>query len=133
MTYRHLLTIAAVDGIVFGVGFLLVPDLIVGILGPRPDTLAQLAFRQVGAAVLGMAVVDWLGRNAEDVEARRAIVAGNLVSFVPIAITAGYAAATGVTNALGWGVAAFHAVMAVGFAWLLAARRRLAEPQLSPR
>ncbi len=84
MAYSVLLTIAAVDGIVFGLALLVVPDVLLGVFGARLDALAQLAFRQVGAAVLGLGVVDGLGRNVQDGEARRAILGGNLVSFVPI-------------------------------------------------
>ena len=114
MTYQLLLAAAALSGTVFGLLFVVVPDVAISLFGGRLDPLASLLVRQLGGVILGLAWLDWLIRNVGDAVVRRAVVVGNATAFVIIAGVAGYAAATGLINVLGWGVAAFHVIVAVG-------------------
>jgi hypothetical protein len=59
-------------------------------------------------------------RNVSDPHVRNAVIVGNVTAFSVIAVVAVVAAATGLINFLGWGVAAFHIGVAIG---LVASRR----------
>ena len=114
MTYQLLLTAAAVSGTVFGLLFILVPDAAIALFGGRLDALSSLLVRQLGGVILGIALLNWLIRKVADPEVRRAVAAANVTAFVVVAAVAAFATATGTINFLGWGVAAFHAVVAIG-------------------
>ena len=114
MTYRILLTAAAVNGTVFGLLFIVVPDAAISLFGGRLDQLGLLLVRQFGGVILGLAWLDWLIRRVEDPETRRAVVVGNVAAFVVVAVTAAIAVLVGAINPLGWVVAGFHAVVALG-------------------
>lgn len=111
-----LLTISAALGFIFGVGFLLLPDLIVAPFGASLDGVGALMTRLYGAMHLALGAIDWLGRDLTDVRARRAIAIGNLVYFVPAAILAAGAAFVGVANAVILGNAVVFTLLALAFA-----------------
>jgi hypothetical protein len=116
VTYRILLIAAALNGAVFGLLFVLVPDFTISLFGGRLDSLASILVRQFGGVILGIAILDWLLRMHDERSVRRAVVAANVTAFVVIAAAAAYAALTGVTNGLAWVVAVFHAGVALGLA-----------------
>lgn len=114
VTYRILLAAAAVSGTVFGLLFVFVPETAFALFGARLDPLGSLLVRQLGGVILGLAWMDWLIRNVTDRPVQTAVVVGNVTAFVVIAVVAMIAAATGLINFLGWGVAAFHIGVAIG-------------------
>lgn len=114
MTYRILLTVAALNGAVFGLLFVLVPDFSISLFGGQLDALSSLLVRQFGGVIIGIAIYDWLLRAHEESLVRRAVVAANVTAFVIVATVAAYAAISGAANALVWLVAVFHSVIAVG-------------------
>ena len=116
--YSVLLVVAAADGIAFGLGALLLPDMLAGIFGVALlEPFGRVAFQQLGALTIGLGVLDALARNLREAAGRRAVVVGNIVAFALIAVTAGSAAASGTANILGWGVAAFHAIVGIALAY----------------
>jgi hypothetical protein len=69
-----------------GLGFLLVPGaLVFGALGETPVVIVA-ELRQYGGALLGIAVVNWVARNAEPSRARDGIFLGNTVGFGLVAL-----------------------------------------------
>ncbi len=114
MTYRILLMATALNGTVFGLLFVLVPDFAISLFGGQLDALSSQLVRQFGGVILGIAIFDWFLRVHEERSVRRAVVAANVTAFVIVAAVAAYAAVTGIANALGWVVALFHAVIAAG-------------------
>lgn len=117
MMYRILLAAAAANGTVFGVFFILLPDSAIALFGGQLDTLASLLVRQLGGVVLGIALLDWLIRKVAEPDVRRAVTVANVTAFVVVAAVAAFAVVSGTINALGWVVAGFHAVVAVGLIW----------------
>jgi hypothetical protein len=116
MSLKSLLTIAAAGAVIFGLGFLLLPEFTVAPFGAALDPVGALMTRFYGAMHLALGAIDWLGRDLVDVRARRAIAVGNLVYFALVAILATGAFFVGLTNALILGNAAFFAVLALAFA-----------------
>jgi len=69
-----------------GLGFLLVPStLVFGALGETPSVIVA-ELRQYGGALLGIAVLNWVARNAEPSRARDGIFLGNTVGFGLVAL-----------------------------------------------
>src|SRR5205823_2898226 len=82
MKLNLLLILAAIYLALIGLGYLLVPDaLLFGTLaaGAAAPLLANL--RGVASTFFGIAVVNWLARNAEPSTARNAIIVANVVGF----------------------------------------------------
>jgi hypothetical protein len=100
---------------VFGVVFVLVPGRIVSLYGVTADAPLRYVGQLFGAALIVLAIVTWMARNAADSDARRAIVlgltAGNTVGFV----VALFGQIGGVVNALGWSTVVIYLILAAGF------------------
>jgi hypothetical protein len=86
MKARRLLSAAALYLGLVGLGFLLTPGtLVFGALGQTP-TIIVAELRQYGGALLGIAVLNWMARNAEPSTARDGVFLGNTVGFGLVAI-----------------------------------------------
>jgi hypothetical protein len=83
---RILLSIAAIYMAVVGLGFIFAPQRFgVGAV-PTDASAALIAYlRLFGSPFLGIAVLNWMARNAEPSTARNAIILGNIVGFAAIA------------------------------------------------
>jgi uncharacterized membrane protein YfcA len=114
----NLLVVAAVIGAVFGVGFVVASGPLLAIYGITLDKAGTLVAQLFGAALISLAVLNWLARNVTDPEARRAVVlanlAGDVVGFVVILL----GQLAGVANALGWSNVAIYLLLALGFAYV---------------
>jgi hypothetical protein len=126
--YRSLMALAAADGIAFGIGNLLLPDVMLAILGGEVNALGRSVFQTLGAAILGYGVVAWFLRELQDGPIRHGVIAGVVLSFAASALVVGLAALSGLLNLLAWAVVAIHAVVAVG---LLLVLLRPAAPAVS--
>src|SRR5512143_3880968 len=69
-----------------GLGFLVAPGVFTfGALGATPAVIVA-ELRQYGGALLGIAVLNWVARNAEPSKARDGVFLGNTVGFGLVAI-----------------------------------------------
>ena len=82
MKLKSVLTVSAIYLAVLGVGFMFAPRQI-GIDAVPPDASpALIAYLRIfGGPIFGIAVLNWMVRNAEPCAARNAIVLGNVVGF----------------------------------------------------
>jgi hypothetical protein len=82
MKLNVLLSVTAVYLAVLGLGFIFAPQAIgVGAV-PADAPAALIAYlRQFGSTFLGIAVLNWMARNAEPSTERTAIIFGNIVGF----------------------------------------------------
>jgi hypothetical protein len=86
MKPRMLFSAAALYLGLVGLGFLLVPGILVfGALGETPAIIVA-ELRQYGGALLGIAVLNWVARNAEPSKARDGVFLGNTVGFGLVAV-----------------------------------------------
>ena len=86
MKTNVLLITAAVYLALVGLGFLLAPGVMVfGALGSTPATIVA-ELRQYGGSLLGIAVLNWVSRNAEPSIARNGVFLGNTVGYGLVAI-----------------------------------------------
>jgi hypothetical protein len=97
-----------------GLGFLLVPGILVfGALGATPAIIVA-ELRQYGGALLGIAVLNWVARNAEPSKARDAVFLGNTVGFGLVAVGGLLRQLSGAV-AIGWLFVLINVLFALGF------------------
>jgi hypothetical protein len=79
---KGVLTVSAIYLAVLGIGFMLAPRQIGIDAVPADASPALIAYLRIfGGPILGIAVLNWMARNAEPSAARYAIVLGNIVGF----------------------------------------------------
>ena len=122
MKLKYLFVIAAVLGIVFGVGFYLLPAQIVSMFGVTSSEAHQHMTRNFGSALVAIGAMSWAAREATDSKARRAIILANFIYFTLGSIGIILFQLTGIPNINGWGTFAFHAPLALGFGYYLFAK-----------
>jgi hypothetical protein len=117
MKLRILLSIAAIYTALVGLGFIFAPRTIgVGAV-PTDASAALIAYlRLFGSPFLGIAVLNWMARNAEPSAARNAIILGNLVGFGAIALLDLWGLFSG-ARPLTKVFAIIHLLFAVAFIW----------------
>ena len=82
MKLKIVLIVSAIYLAVLGVGFMFAPREIGIDAVPVDASPALIAYLRIfGAPILGIAVLNWMARNAEPSAARNAIVLGNIVGF----------------------------------------------------
>lgn len=93
------LTATGLLALVFGIGQLLIPGLLLSIFGVTLDRNADLFARALGGAYLGYAVVNWRARGAEP-RSQRSVVLADLIVAVSGLVISLYAIALGNGNLL---------------------------------
>jgi hypothetical protein len=114
----NLLVVAAAIGAVFGVAFVVASGPLLAIYGITLDKAGTLVAQLFGAALISLAVVNWLARNVTDPNARQAVVLGNLAGDVVGFVVILLGQLAGVANALGWSNVAIYLLLALGFAYV---------------
>jgi hypothetical protein len=85
MKLKAVLMVSAIYLGVLGIGFMFAPRQIGIEAVPTDASPALLAYlRLFGGPMLGIAVLNWLVRDAEPSAARNAIVVGNIVGFASV-------------------------------------------------
>ncbi len=94
MSSKLALTIGAVAAALFGLALALLPQQMLSGFGLDAPAIAQVVSRDVGVTLLGLAVLNWLARDATGM-ALRAILIGNLFIQVAEIVVNGIEIATG--------------------------------------
>jgi hypothetical protein len=118
MKLSALLSIAAAYMGLAGLGFIFAPQAFGTGAVPADASEALIAYvRLFGSPFLGIAVLNWMARNAEPSTARDAIIVGNIVGFAAIAALDIWGALTGarpVTTVF----AVIHLLFTTAFIWV---------------
>ena len=82
MKLKAVLTVSAIYLGVLGLGFMFAPRQIgIGAVPPDASPALTAYLRIFGGPMVGIAVLNWMARNAEPSAARNAIVLANVVGF----------------------------------------------------
>ena len=82
MKLKTVLTVSAIYLGILGIGFMLVPQKIGIDAVPADASPALIAYLRIfGGPVFGIAVLNWLTRNAEPSATLNAVVIGNIIGF----------------------------------------------------
>jgi len=117
MKLGTLFTINAVVTVVFGLAFVLVAGTLLSLYGITLSPGGLIVARLFGAALLGYAVLTWFARNAEESEARQAVVLALFIGDVVGFIVALLGQLSGAVDALGWSTVAIYLLLALGFGY----------------
>ena len=115
--------IAAAVALVFGLAFILLPAQLMTAYGVTLQQGGLWVARYLGSAFLGIAVLNWLGRDVEEANARRAILLGDFVVSVTGLVVAMLDIRLGAGNALTWLNVVIYLFLAVGFGYFQFFRR----------
>jgi hypothetical protein len=126
---RVVLIIGALAALIFGLGLTLVPAQMLAGFGLGAPSAAVVLSRDVGVTLLGLAVLNWLGRNATGA-ALRAILVANLFVQVAELIVNGIELAIGELPTAAAGGLVIHIVLGALFLWALTQSSR--SPVLAP-
>jgi hypothetical protein len=118
MISRVVLIIGAIAALLFGLGLTLAPVQMLAGFGLGAPTVALVLSRDVGVTLLGLAVLNWLGRNATG-EALRAILAANLFVQVAELVVNGLELGIGELPPAAAGGLVIHLVLGALFGWAL--------------
>src|SRR5437867_4265461 len=115
MSPKLALTIGAVLATVFGLAFTLIPSQMLGGFGLDTPSVALVISRDIGVTLIGLGIIDWLGREATG-QLARALLLGNLFVQVAEAVVNGWEVATGILLSAAAGGVVLHVILAVVFA-----------------
>ena len=118
MNSRVVLIIGAVAALIFGLGLTFLPTQMLAGFGLGAPPAAQVLSRDVGVTLLGLAVLNWLGRNAAG-EALRAILVANLFVQIAELIVNAIELAVGELPPAAAGGLVIHLVLGALFGWAL--------------
>ena len=129
MPLSTLLSIASIYMALVGLGLIFAPQRF-GIGAVPPDASAALIayLRLFGSPFVGIAVVNWMARNAEPSRARNGIILGNAVGFAAIAALDLWGMLSG-GRPLTMVFAVIHLLLAIAFNWV--GRREWSGPSSS--
>ena len=118
MRLKIVLTVSAIYLAIIGVGLMFAPQQFGIDAVPADASPALISFlRVLGGPALGIAVLNWMARNAEPSTARNAIILGNIVGFAAIAaldLSGLFSGARPLTKVF----AIIHLLFAVAFIWV---------------
>ena len=122
MSPRLALAIGAIAAFVFGAGLILAPSTMLTQSGLESGVAAIAASRGAGATLIGLGVINWLGRSAAG-DGLRAILLGNLVVQILSLIVNTGGVLTGQLPAQAASASVIHVVLGILFALALARPR----------
>lgn len=102
---------------VFGLGWLIIPDVLARYWRMAPGETLDYMGRRYGALLIGLGVTVWLARNALDTQARRALTIGAFVSLVLTTALSLFGALALGLNA--WPPFVVELALTAGLAWVL--------------
>jgi len=119
MKLKTWMTVKAIVCIVFGLGFVILPSVVMNLYDVKLGEGGVYMTRLLGQAFILLSLLLWLVRNTDEAATRRAfalaIFVGDLIGFV-ISLQGQLA---GSVNALGWVTVIIYLVLALGFGYFL--------------
>lgn len=119
MSFKNLMIIKAIVCLAFGILLLAVPDMLLSLFGATLGAGGMFTAREYGSSLFGNLFLCWFARNADDSDARRAIILAlfvyDLIAFVMTAITV----ISGILNPLGWLIVLVYLFFTLGFGYFL--------------
>jgi hypothetical protein len=122
MPLRTLLLIAGILGLVFGLGFLLVPRPMLSLYGVPTDPSVVLMARFFGAALVQVGLVLYLIRDVGDPRTQRGVVIGSFIGSLAGLVVALTGQFWGLVNQFGWSTVAIYALLTFGYGSIMFGR-----------
>ncbi len=124
MKIRTFGTIAAIVAFVFALGFLLIPDTVMGFYGIDLNESERFVCRYFRSALLGLSVTWWVSRKARNLnEAMIAVMGGALCVSVTGFVVGLWDALFGPANNLTWINPVIYLLLSLGFLYFYIKRK----------
>jgi hypothetical protein len=116
MRFSTFALLAGLIGLVFGIGFLLIPVAMLAHYGISTDPAGVLMGRFFGAALVQLGLILIFVRNVADRVVQRAISMGAAVGTLAGLAVAILGQTSGIVNTLGWSTVAIYGLLFAGYA-----------------
>jgi len=114
---KHVFIFNFITGIIFGLGFMFIPDMIMTMLGFSGEADGPTAFRFFGITVFGVSILCFLIRNEESSNTRQAIIKTQIINLTLINI---FLLIFGdLTNLMLWSTVFLHILMIIAYGYIL--------------
>lgn len=113
-------------GVVFGLGFLLVPGIVLPLYGPTPEPTAILMSRFFGVALFHLGLLLYLLRDVREPGLQRLIATAGVAGSLAGLAVALMAVLGGLVNSLGWSTVLIYALLLLGYLGCMRARTAVA-------
>ena len=117
MNLKSIFTITAVLAVIFGLGFLIIPDTMLNVYSLTTDEAGISIARFFGGVFTGLGLLTWFAREAGESEARDAIVLTMFVTSIIGLVLALYYTFTGLFNVIGWGEVGLFLLFSIGYGY----------------
>ena len=120
MTYRNVLTVAAVLSILYGLSFMLLPGPLVSLYNVQLNDAGRYIAQLYGATLFGFGLLNWFARDFTGSSVQRSLLTANALTaslgfiFSLIAQLGGVQGA----NGLGWSTVVLYLLLALAFLYL---------------
>jgi len=104
---------------IFGLGFTLIPGLLLAPFGVTLDPIANVFVNLFGAALLGYLVLLWYARRSNNPEFKKATIYCHFVYSLIAAVIMVIANVSGLVNAMGWIIVAKYVVLLIWFGYFI--------------
>ncbi len=122
MRLSTLLLIGGLLGLVFGLGFLLVPRPMLTFYGVPTDPPVVLMARFFGGGLVQLGLVLYLIRDVGDARTQRGVVIGSFIGSVAGLVVALTGQFWGLINQFGWSTVAIYGLLTLGYGSIMFGR-----------
>ncbi len=114
---KYVFIFNSITAILFGLGFMFMPDILMTLIGFSNVADGPTAFRFFGIAVFGTSILTFLVRNEESSTARQAIMITQVINFALINI---FLLIFGdLANLMLWSTFFLHILMIIAYVYIL--------------
>jgi hypothetical protein len=105
---KSLFTVTVIVELIFGLGFVATPDLLIGTFGVNLSGFSITLGRMFGSALLGFVTLLWYARNSSSSDLHKAALRGMFVYWLVSTVVMIPAQLAGLVNTMGWSVIVLH-------------------------
>lgn len=113
------LGLAGAIGVLFGLEFLLIPELALSQYGVPTEAHNLMQARYFGSTLLGFGLLLWLARNTQDAAAQRALLAATAVMNLLGLLLSLWSRLAGLQGLLAWLAVGIYAALCLGSLYFL--------------
>ena len=104
---------------IFGIGFLFVPDLVMGPMGVTLDETSTSLARMFGSLLISIPVLVFFARKSSSTEFKRGVMYCVFIYLLASAVVLLITQIKGLMNAMGWSIVILHLVFMLWFSYYL--------------
>jgi hypothetical protein len=104
---------------IFGIGFLFIPDLVMGPMGVTLDETSTSLARMFGSLLISIPVLVFFARKSSSTEFKRGVIYCCFIYLLASTVILVITQIAGLMNAMGWSIVILHLVFMLWFGYYL--------------